>query len=122
MQKYTDSTSMTPPNFLGNHPPIMKPGTLASTGSIQELKGGLVLGKVSASGKFVPFNPAGGDGSEIAVTILPADISVPAAGDENSPLYAHGSFREAGLDFGSANEAQIVAAIANLEAKGLYVL
>jgi len=100
----------------------MKPGTLASTGAEKALKAGLVLGKVAASKKYVPLAPGASDGSQNAVAILAGDIVLPATGDENSPIYAHGSFRAAGLDFGNANEAQIAAAIENLEAKGLYVL
>ena len=34
------------------------------------LKPGAVLGKVTASGKYVPFDPAGADGSETAAAIL----------------------------------------------------
>ncbi|WP_245409750.1 head decoration protein [Pararhizobium haloflavum] len=35
-----------------------------------KLRPGAVLGRVTASGKYVPFDPAGADGSETAAAIL----------------------------------------------------
>lgn len=43
-------------------------GVIASGAGV--LKAGAVLGRVTATGKYVPFNPAGVDGSENAAAIL----------------------------------------------------
>lgn len=50
-----------------------------------EVKVGTVLGKVTASGKFKPHDPAGNDGSQIPAAInlyplaVPADADLPAS-------------------------------------------
>jgi hypothetical protein len=44
------------------------------------LRGGLLLGRVTASGKFKEWNPTGTDGSEVLVGVLPAPLSMLDAG------------------------------------------
>lgn len=44
------------------------------------LRGGLLLGRVTATGKFKEWNPTGTDGSEVLVGILPAPLSMLDAG------------------------------------------
>lgn len=112
----------TPANFVGSHPTITKGVTLASNGSTEQtILAGTVLGKVTASGKYVPWNPGASDGSQNAVCVLVADTVVKAAVDEPAAVYVHGNFLRAGMNWGAAEAAQIDAAVAALEAKGVYV-
>ncbi len=42
---------------------------------------GAVLGRITASGKLVRFDPAASDGSEVAVAVLTQQVDATAAGD-----------------------------------------
>ena len=110
------------PNFVGKHPPVMRPQVLASTGAELELKAGAVLGIVTASDKAVVLAPAAEDGSQAAALILVEDVTVPAAGDAVANVYVHGEFRRAGLAWPvGITDAQKTAAVKELAALGLYV-
>ena len=109
------------PSFEGDHPPIMLPVTLASSGAETDLTAGTVLGKVTASGKFVTWNHDASDGSQNAAAILVEDLTVPASGDEQATAYFHGQFRRDGLTWDpDAETADINAAVAALAPLGLY--
>ncbi len=45
----------------------------------QNLKAGMVLGKITASGKYKEFNTGSADGSQTAVAVLYADCNASAA-------------------------------------------
>lgn len=116
-------TKYTPTQFVGAHPAVSEKITLASNGSTaQSLPAGTVLGKITASGKYVALNPSGSDGSQVAARILTYEASVPATGDLASRAYKHGSFVQAGLNFNGADATKTALAIADLEAKGLYII
>ena len=51
---------------------------LAGSGTIEP---GAILGKITASGKFVPHDPAAADGSQIAAAVALSKVVVPAAAD-----------------------------------------
>jgi hypothetical protein len=119
---YSASETLSQNNFMGGHPPLTKPVTLASSGTERELVAGTVLGKVTASGKHDQCIVANADGTETADLILAETVTVPAAGDEQSVAYRHGEFRESGLTYDpAATAAEIVAINDTLEAKGIYV-
>lgn len=50
--------------------------TVGDETAVEGLRAGTVMGKITASGKYVPYNDAGTDGEEDAVGILTQDISV----------------------------------------------
>lgn len=54
---------------------------LAGSGTARALTSGMVLGKVTASGKYVQINAAGGDGSQTIAGILFADVTAPVGTD-----------------------------------------
>lgn len=105
-------------NLLGGHPPIMKGQTILSTGTARALLAGMVLGKVTASGKLTEYTPGASDGSQNAFGILAEDVAVPAAGDELANVFFHGEFKKTGLSWGSAvtTQAHKDAAYAALQA------
>jgi len=108
--------------LIGSHPFITESVTLVSTGTVQELSAGTVLGKITASGKYTGFNPDGTDGSETAAAILAGDISVPASGDEKSAAYVHGEFLKTGLVWthSGITDGEKLAAYASLKTAGIY--
>lgn len=109
--------------FVGEHHPVQRAVTLKSTGSDVELKGGTVLGMITAEGLYVPFDPAAADGSENARCILTASVVVPASGDEPEIAYVHGEFYDSGLIWPDAiSDTDKQTAIDALEAWGVYVV
>lgn len=91
------ATSYTAPNFVGDHHPVMRSVTLASTGAETTLEAGTVLGRVTADGKYKALTPAADDGTETARVILVEDVTVPASGDAKTTAYCHGVFLGGGL-------------------------
>lgn len=112
------------PQFMGEHHPILRPTTLSPLGPDEIiLKAGTVLGKVTATGKYVPLKLGASDGSEDAVRVLAESINVGGIEDILASGYVHGEFYESGLtwpDGITANAKQT--AIDALEAKGIYVV
>ncbi len=103
--------------FLGDHPPITIPGTLASG----NLVSGTVVGKVTATGNFVILAPAATDGSESAAGILIGDLDASSA-VEAGIFLAHGEAINANLTWpDDITEAQKTVAIAQLRALGIFV-
>ena len=59
------------------------------------IKGGTLIGKITASGKYGPYSDAASDGRQVAVGLLfPGDINV-QFGDTIAGLLIHGSVLEA---------------------------
>lgn len=111
--------STTADNLLGDHPFITKAVTLKSGAA--EYPRGTVLGKVTASGLYVPVAPAAEDGSEKAVGVLTETMTVTADADEPAVMYVHGALRTAHLVWpDGTTDAQKTAAMAELQAVGLY--
>lgn len=112
------------PNFVDDHPTVMGPVTLASTSEDQELVAGTVLAKLS-SGSYTPWVHDGTDGvggTQEARAILVEDVFVAAGVDEKASVYKHGAFLRAGLTWDeTAEDSDILAAIADLEGVGIYV-
>lgn len=80
---------------------------------------GSVLGKVTATGKYVPRDPAGADGSEVAAAVCLENITVAATTDTTVAGIVNGSviLKKAGLVFDVAHDAtQQATAISELEA------
>lgn len=84
------------------------------------LASGRVLGKVTASGKYVLLNPAAVDGSEVAAGILLHETDVSAA-DVQAAIFRRGPLdvRSADLDWGSMTTGEIATAVGELETLGI---
>lgn len=86
---------------------------------------GTVLGKVTASGKYVPVNATqvvGQEGAEVAAAILLENVSVDAATDTTVTAAVNGAMivRDGGLVFVNTHDAtQRAAAVAAIEALGI---
>jgi hypothetical protein len=94
-------------------------GVTVNVASATDLKVGSVLGKVTATGKYVPRNPAASNGSEVAAAVVIENISVAAATDTQVNVYVNGplELKEAGLVFDVAHDAgQKATAISEIKA------
>lgn len=72
------------------------PGGVLLAGGNGVIKKGTVLGKVTATGKFVPYNPTATDGSQTAVCILDNDQDT-TNGDVGASAWIAGIFNSAAL-------------------------
>lgn len=96
---------------------------LGGSGSDRVLTTGMVVGKITASGKYVQMDPAAADGSENAAGILLLDTTAPDAVDVQATIIA----REAIVSeneitwIGTATAPQIAAATAQLVALTILV-
>lgn len=70
----------------------------------QNLLRGALLGKVTASGKYVLSLSASADGSQTPVAIL-AENTNAAAGDKNTVAYFRGDFDASAVTFGTGHTA-----------------
>lgn len=85
----------------------------------QNLKRGALLGKVTASGKYVLSLAAAADGSQVPVAILVEDIDA-SAGDKAALAYTRGDFNAQALALGAGHTlASVKAALANL---GIFLI
>ena len=98
----------TPSEFLLDQHVIEKGVTIdkaardsGHTGYTTTLRPGLVLGKISASGKYAQYDPSASDGSEVAVGILKEQVKVidsdAVATDAAAVLVIHGRVKESAL-------------------------
>ncbi len=103
--------------FLGDHPVITKSGVLSGGNHVS----GTVVGKVTASGKFVQLAPGASDGSEAAARILLGDLDASEA-DENGVFVVHGEAVETELTWPDGiTEGEKATAIGQLADAGIYV-
>lgn len=99
---------------------------LASNGTTaQTLLAGTVLAKVTATGKYVPYDNVGADGTEVAAGILFDNVIVPATGDiratatvRDAEVNAAELVYDASLSGGTLTTAQAAAAT-DLDARGI---
>jgi hypothetical protein len=75
----------------------------------QNLVRGSVIGKVTASNKFILSLSAAVDGSQTPVVILADDVDA-TGGDKRALVYRTGEFNEAALTFGTGHDADSVRA------------
>jgi len=67
----------------------------------QNLSLGTVLGKITASGKYTAYNPAGSDGSQNACAVLLASVDATAADTAGVAIARHAIFAKEGLNWGA---------------------
>lgn len=95
--------SYTPVDLLaGDAEVITGGGTIAAGNNVAQYT---VLGRVAASGEYVPWNPAATDGSEKAVAIAAEAVDASAAA-KACPIYLAGMFNSAVLVFTNGTAAQ----------------
>lgn len=99
------------PGLLLNEPAILLAG--------QNLKRGALLGKITASGKFVLSTSAAVDGSQVPVGILVDDTNA-SAGDKATIIYTRGDFTDDSVTYGIGHA--IASVSAGLKAKGICLI
>ncbi len=77
-------------------------------GSGAALTRGAVLGKVTATGKYILSAAGASDGSETPVAILAEDTDASGSDVTNVPVYIRGDFNSNALNFGTAHDADSV--------------
>lgn len=75
----------------------------------QNLTRGALLGKITASGKYVLSLAAAADGSEVPSAILAEDVDA-SAGDKQGIVYVSGDFNENAITYGTGHTADSVRA------------
>lgn len=80
--------------FAGDFPRVIVPVVIVS-GSGAVVRGTL-LGRITASGKYKPYNDSNNDGSQTAKLVLAENIDATSA-DVKTTAYAAGEFNEAAL-------------------------
>lgn len=107
----------TPDNLIaGETQTVCDIVTIASGGTA--LKRGAVLGKITASGKYILSLSAAADGSQTPYAILAEDCDPSAADVTNVAVYAKGEFNENALTFGTGHT--VVTVKAPLRDAGIY--
>ena len=89
-----------------------------------ELSVGSVLGKVTATGKYLPSDPAAVDGSEVAAAIVVENKSVAATTDTEVAVIVRGPaiIAKQALVFDVEHDAgQIATAVAEIQSLGVVV-
>jgi len=66
---------------------------------------GAVLGRITATGKYVHVDDSAVDGSEVARAVLIEDTDATAADKTNTPVYFSGEFNVNKLNFGGGDVA-----------------
>mgnify|MGYP001947998560 CR=1 FL=1 len=83
------SDVFTPTDLFGGEADIVTgTGTIAAGNTVAQYE---VLGQLTATGEYVPYNPAGEDGSQNAVAIANQAIDA-SAGAVKGPIYLGGVF------------------------------
>ena len=102
--------------LIGEHPVTSRQITLL-TG--QNLARGAVLGKVTATGKYILSLSAAVDGSEVPDAVL-AEATDATAADVATPAYFTGGFDESKLVLGTAHTAASIRE--GLRGKGVHLI
>lgn len=90
--------------FAGDFPRVTDKVTLAG-GAVYPR--GTVLGRVTATGKYVKCDPAANDGSQTPRSINVYDVDA-TGGDKQGSAYLTGEFNEAAISLGGAGTANDV--------------
>lgn len=92
--------TFTPDNLIAGDAKQITQSIVVLTG--QTLVRGALLGKITASGKYVLSLSAAGDGSQTPVAILTEDVDASAA-DVTSAAYLTGEFNEDAVTYGAGH-------------------
>jgi hypothetical protein len=87
-----------------------------------EVLAGTVMGQITANSKLVPWDPAAGDGSEVAYGILYGTVTATGADAEGAAVVRHAELNESEVIFANGDAGQIAAAKVTLLAKDIKFL
>ncbi|QZA80242.1 head decoration protein [Deefgea piscis] len=85
----------------------------------QNLKRGAVIGKITASGKFMLSASASSDGSQVPDAILQQDVDA-SGGDKEALIYLRGDFNASALTLGVGHS--VASIFDGLRAKSIFIL
>lgn len=102
LQPKFSSESYTPDQLHAGDFPIRTQDITVLSG--QNLTRGALLGKITASGKYVLSLAGAGDGSQTPVAILAEDVDA-SAGDKSGIAYISGDFNENAITYGTGHTA-----------------
>lgn len=102
----------------GQIPLISEPITILSG---QVLPRGAVLGKITATGKYVLSLAAANDGSQVPGPVLTHDVDA-TGGDAKSAGYVHGQFIAPALTYGAGHSAATVKAAWAADTNNLHLV
>lgn len=105
LQPKFSSESFTPDQLHAGDFPIRTLDVTIASG--QNLTRGALLGKITASGKYVLSLSAAADGSQTPVAILAEDVDA-TAGDKDGIAYISGDFNEDAITYGTSHTAASV--------------
>ncbi len=112
-----DVASISPQNIFASDYPAKRLAITIASGA-GSLIAGTVLGKVTASGKYVKSASASSDGSQTPLVILTEDVDATSA-DKVSVAYETGDFVESFLILGTGHT---IASIRDgLRARGIFI-
>ena len=99
---FTNQGSYAPDNLLaGEFPRVTRKVTIATPANLLR---GAVLGRITASGKYILSASAAADGSQTPEAILGEDTDA-SAGDKEAVAYLSGEFNELALTLGAGHTA-----------------
>ena len=113
---FTDQGEYKPCNLIaGEYPRIERIITIASGSALTK---GSVLGRVTASGKFILSESDTTDGSETPDAILAEDVDT-SAEDKQAVVYFSGEFNENALTLGTGHTLESIRA--GLRSKSIFL-
>lgn len=113
---FTDQGEYKPCNLIaGEYPRIERIISIASGSALTK---GSVLGRVTASGKFILSESDATDGSETPDAILAEDVDA-SAEDKQAIVYFSGEFNETALTLGTGHTLESIRA--GLRSKSLFL-
>lgn len=112
------SEGFTPDGLIAQNAQLLlsEPATLLAG---QNLKRGALLGRITASGKFVLSLAAAGDGSQVPVAVLVDDTDA-TAGDKPTLIHTRGDFIAQALTLGAGHT--VASVKAGLEDRGIFLI
>jgi len=101
----TQEGVFTPDNLIAGDFPVVTDTITIAAGQV--LQRGAVLGKITASGKYVLSDAGATDGSQTPVAILAEDVDA-SSGDKEATVYLTGEFNVRRITFGNGHTAATV--------------
>lgn len=83
--------------------PVVADEVVLDKGIDGEVVRGTVLGRITASGNYVPVDSTATDGSEVPACILAETVTVSSTADKPAPAYFTGEFNQDALVFGGSD-------------------